>query len=165
MDAVDVRDLLEEPGASRRVTLERTFDNMGTELARVPPESPVRIEVLLESVVEGIQASGPLSGRIAYRCARCLKDFSDDFRFEVNELFAPDPAEEGDQYPIAAGRIDLEPMVRDTVVLAMPFSPLCRRDCLGLCERCGGDRNLGECSCRPATDPRWAALEGLQLDD
>ena len=165
MDAVDVRDLLEEPGASRRVTLERTFDNMGTELARVPPESPVRIEVLLESVVEGIQASGPLSGRIAYRCARCLKDFSDDFRFEVNELFAPDPAEEGDQYPIAEGRIDLEPMVRDTVVLAMPFSPLCRWDCLGLCERCGGDRNLGECSCRPATDPRWAALEGLQLDD
>ena len=165
MDAVDVRDLLEEPGASRRGTLERTFDNMGTELARVPPESPVRIEVLLESVVEGIQASGPLSGRIAYRCARCLKDFSDDFRFEVNELFAPDPAEEGDQYPIAEGRIDLEPMVRDTVVLAMLFSPLCRRDCLGLCERCGGDRNLGECSCRPATDPRWAALEGLQLDD
>ena len=165
MDAVDVRDLLEEPGASRRVTLERTFDNMGTELARVPPESPVRIEVLLESVVEGIQASGPLSGRIAYRCARCLKDFSDDFRFEVNELFAPDPAEEGDQYPIAEGRIDLEPMVRDTVVLAMLFSPLCRRDCLGLCERCGGDRNFGECSCRPATDPRWAALEGLQLDD
>jgi uncharacterized protein len=165
MDAVDVRDLLEDPGASRLVKLETTFDDMGTELARVPPESPVRIEVLLESVVEGIQASGPLSGRIAYRCARCLKDFSDDFRFEVNELFAPDPAEESDQYPIAEGRIDLEPMVRDTVVLAMPFSPLCRRDCLGLCERCGGDRNLGECSCRPATDPRWAALDGLQLDD
>jgi uncharacterized protein len=165
MDAVDVRDLLEDRGASRRVTLERTFDDMGTELARVPAESPIRIEVLLESVVEGIQASGPLSGRIAYRCARCLRDFSDDFQFEVNELFAPDPAEESDQYPIAEGRIDLEPMVRDTVVLAMPFSPLCRRDCLGLCERCGGDRNLGECSCRPATDPRWAALDGLQLDD
>jgi uncharacterized protein len=165
MDTVDVRDLLEAPGASRRMTVERTFDDMRTELARVPAESPVRIEVLLESVVEGIQVSGPLSGRIAYRCARCLKDFSDEFRFEVDELFASDAAEESDEYPIAEGRIDLEPMVRDTVVPAMPFSPLCRRDCLGLCERCGGDRNLGECSCRPATDPRWEALDRLRLDD
>jgi uncharacterized protein len=52
-------------------------------------------------------------------------------------------------------------MVRDAVVLEMPFSPLCRPDCLGLCEVCGGDRNLGECPGHETTDPRWAALEVL----
>jgi uncharacterized protein len=165
MNAIDVRDLLEAPGASRRVTLEETFEDMATELARVLSEDPVRIEVLMESVVEGIVVSGPLSGRIAFRCARCLKDFSRQFRYEVQELFASGAAAGDDEYPIAEGHIDLEPMVRDAVVLAMPFSPLCREDCLGLCERCGGDRNLGECQCGPEVDPRWAALGELRLED
>lgn len=165
MVLLDVRDLLAEAGAARRVTLEERFDGLGTELARVPGEEPVRIEVLLESVLEGVEVSGPLSGRIAYRCARCLKPFDRGFRVEVRELFAADPPEDGDEYPITEGHIDLEPMVRDTVVLDMPFSPLCRPDCLGLCERCGGDRNLGECTCGPEGDPRWAILDGLELDD
>lgn len=163
MDPVDVRDLLEEPGASRRVSREEAFQDMATEMARA--EDPVRIDIVLESVVAGIAVSGPLSGLMAFRCARCLNDFSTEFRLEVQELFAPGATPEDDEYPIAEGHIDLEPMVRDTVVLAMPFSPLCREDCLGLCERCGGDRNLGECSCGPEADPRWAALERLDLQD
>jgi uncharacterized protein len=165
MNALDVRDLLEAPGASRRVVLEETFEDMATELARVPAEDPVRIEVLMESVVEGIVVSGPLTGRIAFRCARCLRDFSQDFRYEVEELFASGAAADRDEYAIAEGHIDLEPMVRDAVVLSMPFSPLCREDCLGLCERCGGDRNLGECRCGPEVDPRWAPLGELRLED
>jgi DUF177 domain-containing protein len=166
MDPTDVRDLLAEPGASRRLTLEETFEDLSTELASVPEEHPVRMDVLLESVVEGIEVSGPLTGRTAYRCARCLKPFDRDFRLEVHELFAPGATEGDDLYPITGeGSIDLEPMVRDAVVLSMPFSPLCRPDCLGLCPRCGGDRNLGECSCGPEMDPRWAPLEGLHLPD
>ena len=65
----------------------------------------------------------------------------------------------------AEGIIDLEPMIRDAVVLAMPFSPLCRPDCLGLCARCGGDRNLGECSCPPEVDERLAALAMIEFPD
>jgi uncharacterized protein len=162
MGPVDVRDLLESPGASRRVRREERVEGLATELAEVPTENPVRIDVLLESVVEGILVSGPLSGHIRYRCARCLKPFSREFQVEVTELFAPG-AEEEDAYPIGDGELDLEPMVRDAVVLSMPFSPICRPDCMGLCERCGGDRNLGECSCPPAADPRWAPLRDLDL--
>jgi DUF177 domain-containing protein len=166
MDPTDVRDLLAEPGSSRRLTLEETFGDLSTELAAVPEEHPVRMDVLLESVVEGIEVSGPLTGRIAYRCARCLKPFDRDFRLELHELFVTDAAPGDDPYPITGlGSIDLEPMVRDAVVLSMPFSPLCRLDCLGLCSRCGGDRNLGECTCGPERDPRWAPLERLELPD
>jgi uncharacterized protein len=165
MVLLDVRDLIHDPGAARRVTLEERFDELGTELARVPGEEPVRIEVLLEAVVEGVEVSGPLSGRIAYRCARCLKPFDGEFRVEVRERFATDTPEDADEYPITEGRIDLEPMVRDTVVPDLPFSPLCRPDCLGLCERCGGDRNLGECTCGPEVDARWSILDKLRLDD
>jgi uncharacterized protein len=162
MDPVDVRDLLDRPGASRQVRLFEVIEGLAGELVSVPDR--VRIDLRLESVVEGILASGPVSGQMAFRCARCLKPSREPFRLEVAELFAPGAREEDDEYPVRDETIDLEPMVRDTVILAMPFSPLCRLGCLGLCERCGGDRNLGECSCGPELDPRWAPLAGLELD-
>jgi uncharacterized protein len=162
MEPVDVRDLLERPGASREVHVDEAIDGLASELVSVP--DPVRIDLMLESVVEGILASGPVSGTMSFRCARCLRPSGRSFRLEVAELFAHGAVEADDEYPIKDRTVDLEPMVRDTVVLAMPFSPLCRDDCLGLCERCGGDRNLGECSCGPSLDPRWAPLADLRLD-
>jgi uncharacterized protein len=164
MDPIDVRDLLASPGSSREVHLSQGIPGLSTELAEIPPQTPVHIDVLLESVVEGILVSGPLSGTVTYRCARCLKSFTEVLSLEVTELFARDAVDDDDEYPLVDGTIDLEQMVRDAVLLSMPFSPLCRRDCLGLCERCGGDRNLGECECPPRVDPRWAELESLDLD-
>lgn len=161
---VDVRDLLARPGSSREIRLAKVIHGLRTELAEVPADAPVQVDLLLESLVEGILASGPISGRIAYRCARCLKPFSGELRLDVSELFARGASEEDDEYPLAEGTIDLEPMIRDAVVLSLPFSPLCRSDCLGLCERCGGDRNLGECTCPPRTDPRWEPLDWMDLD-
>jgi uncharacterized protein len=161
---IDVRDLLDHPGASREIHEARPVEGLSIELAAVPAEAPIQIDVLLESVVEGILVSGPLSGVVEYQCARCLKPFSGEFRVEVTEIFARDPVPDGDEYSLGQGSLDLEPMVRDSVLLALPFSPLCRPDCLGLCERCGGDRNVGECSCPPAVDPRWEPLGRLSID-
>ena len=165
MNPVDVHDLLHKPGASRKWRRAETLASLSTEMASVPERAPVTIDVLLESVVEGILATGSLSGQMSFRCARCLKDFEGDFDVRVRELFTHAPHEDGDDYPITEGVIDLEPCVRDALVLSMPFSPLCRDDCLGLCSRCGGDRNIGECACGPEVDARWAALSSLQLDN
>lgn len=161
MEPLDVRDLLGRPGTSRRVRLEPTVDDLGTELVRV--QGPVSMELLLESVVEGIFVTGPLEGTWTVSCARCLEPVEDRFRVEVADLFALEPGDD-ETYGVEDGEIDPEPMVRDAVVPAMPFAPLCRPDCRGLCERCGGDRNREECSCPPRVDPRWAVLEELNLD-
>jgi uncharacterized protein len=160
---LDVRRLLASPGESRRVRIDRPFDGLASELAEVT--EPVRLDALVENVVEGILVSGPVSGRMDLRCARCLRGFDRVLRVDVEELFAPDVSEEDEQYPIKDEAIDLAPMVRDAVVLSLPFSPLCRPDCLGLCERCGGDRNLGECTCSEEVDPRWAPLQSVRFDD
>ncbi len=165
MNAVDVHDLLHRPGASRRWQRAAVLDSVATEMAALPDDTPVRIDVLLESVVEGILVSGTLVGEMSFRCARCLEDFSGEFDIRLRELFAHQPQDDGDDYPITEGVIDLEPCVRDALVLSMPFSPLCKEDCLGLCPRCGGNRNLNECSCGPEVDPRWAALGSLNLDN
>jgi uncharacterized protein len=167
MNPIDVRDLLDQPGASRRVEVREPVEDLRLELAAVPADTPVEAKLLLESVIEGILVSGPLSGRMTLSCARCLTTFEHRFDLRVRELFAAGAGPEGEEYPLEPeGSLDPEPMIRDAVLLAMPFSPLCRSDCRGLCERCGGDRNAGECTCGPETaDPRWAALETMIFDD
>ena len=85
----------------------------------------------------------------------------------MHELFVADPESDEDVYLLDPQRTWLEPeqMVRDAVGLELPFSPLCREDCLGFCEVCGGDRNAGECpGDHPEVDPRWADLEFVLHD-
>lgn len=161
--AVDVRDLLGHPGSHRTVRVEEPVEGLRTELAHVPEDTPVAAELLMESVVEGILASGPVAGTMRLTCARCLKPFDAPFNIEVREVFTPAASLDDDAYPVQEGFVDLTPMIRDNVVPAMPFAPLCREDCLGLCPRCGGDRNLGECSCSEPVDERWSALADLDL--
>jgi uncharacterized protein len=163
--SIDVRDLLGQPGASRTVHVQEPIGGLATEVAQVPEDRPVGADLLFESVVEGVLVSGPLEGTMVLTCARCLKPIEAPFRIDVQELFAPGAGPGDDEYPLAEGVVDLEPMIRDAVLLAMPLAPLCRPDCLGLCDRCGGDRNAGECHCPPRTDSRWSALIELDLPD
>jgi uncharacterized protein len=161
MRAIDVSDLLGRPGSAKRVHLDERVEEMHTELVAVDDRAPIEGDLTLESVIEGIFVTGNIGGRMTMRCARCLREFDTGFAVEMNELFARQPGPE-DDYSLGDDlTLDPEPMVRDAVVLQMPFSPLCRPDCLGLCPRCGGDRNLAECSCGPEADPRWSMLEGL----
>jgi len=161
MRAIDVRDLLEHPGASMTVRVEEAVPGLHTELADVPEDSPVVGELTLESVVEGVFVHGSIGGRFAMRCARCLKEFERDFDLPLDEMYVREPGPEDDYVLDPDLTLDPEPMVRDAVVLEMPFSPLCTPDCLGLCPVCGGDRNLGECPGHEAVDPRWSALDGV----
>ena len=167
MRAIDVRDLLDTPGAAKTVEVGETVSGLHTELADVPDDAPLQGTLRLESVIEGIYVRGSVAGLFVMRCARCLKEFRRDFDVAMNEVYVREPGPE-DDYTLASDlTLDPEPMVRDAVVLEMPFSPLCKPDCLGLCPVCGGDRNLGECPGHDASDPRWGALEGLfaQTDD
>jgi uncharacterized protein len=163
IDAIDVGDLLGRPGASKPHHFESTIDGLGTELARVRDDVPVEGDVLLEALVEGVLVSGRLRGTVAMRCARCLDEFERPIAVEVHELFVIELDEEADDYPLdgEAGLLEPDQMVRDTIGVELPFSPLCRPDCQGLCPVCGGDRNLGQCPGHVDADPRWAVLEQL----
>jgi DUF177 domain-containing protein len=169
---IDIHDLLGHPGASRRHDVLGTIDGLSTELVAVPDDAAVGGALLLESVIEGILVSGSIAGTWTLRCARCLTEWTEPYSVEVQELFAPQeqPADDEvadldeDVYTLLEEEIDLEQLIRDAVGVEMPFAPLCRPDCQGLCEICGGNRNLGECPGHEAADPRFAALAELLPD-
>ena len=165
MNTIDVRDLLEHPGSSRTVRVAEPVPGLRTELADVPDDAPLEGELTLESVLDGIYVHGSVHGRMRLRCARCLKEFDSAFDVPVAELYAREPGEDDDYALETDETLDPEPMVRDAVVLEMPFSPLHAPDCQGICPVCGGDRNLGECPGHDEIDPRWSALGSLQLPD
>lgn len=139
---------------------------LGIEAMGIPAGNHLVLDVRLESVVEGVLVSGTASATVTGQCSRCLDLLTDRLEVELIELFAyPDTATDGTTDPeevsrVVDGLIDLERVVRDTVLLALPQAPLCREDCLGLCPECGGKRaELGTDHRHETMDPRWAALK------
>ncbi|MCA1831333.1 MAG: DUF177 domain-containing protein [Actinobacteria bacterium] len=159
---IDVSELLRSPGSSRRLELEEEVAGLAVPMAHVAG-APV-LDLLAERVVEGILISGTVSGALELECIRCLTEVEDVFSVPVSELFATGEIAPGDEvYPVEGDHIDLEPMVRDAVVLGLPLNPLCRPDCKGLCPQCGQDLNEADCGHRPERiDVRWEPLRRLK---
>jgi uncharacterized protein len=164
---IDTRDLVRQPGASRHYQRSAKLDQrLGlADVIRVPEGTEVDIGVLCESAGEGIWVSGTASATAEGECARCLDPVTEEIEVEISELFAyPDTATEETTDSDEVSRlvdelIDLEPMVRDAIVLALPPAPLCREDCPGLCVDCGRKWvELGPDHRHERIDPRWAAL-------
>ena len=131
----------------------------------VPDGATLILDLRLESVTEGVLVTGAVTAPVEGECGRCLEPMSATVTAEICELFAyPDSLTESTTEPDEVTRIeddliDLEPVVRDVVVLALPMTPLCRPDCAGLCAECGQRLDDAEPEHgHERIDPRWAAL-------
>jgi uncharacterized protein len=141
--------------------------DLGIEVLSVPEGSPVELDLRLEAVMEGVLVTGTARAGLEGGCARCLEPVTDETEVRFQELFVyddqdVDPDEELEVSTLQDDLVDLEPLLRDAVVLALPFQPLCRDDCPGLCPECGArladDPDHGH---DEPVDPRWAALSAL----
>jgi uncharacterized protein len=160
----DIVALRRHHGRRERLTIHAPLAGLRVTGSEVPPGTPIDLDLTLEAVEGGIVVSGTAGAHWVGDCRRCLAAVGGTVAAHVEELFVGDP-EEGETYPILGDHIDLEPLARETVVLALPLAPLCRPDCSGLCPSCGADLNAGACACPPAdADPRWAALDALRRD-
>ncbi|WP_258367624.1 DUF177 domain-containing protein [Curtobacterium sp. MCBD17_008] len=164
--ALRVRDLAHRPGDMREVSLDITVPStLGAGLIAVCEGDQMHLDVKLEGLHEGVLASGTARAEATGECSRCLIDVSELVEVEFAELFAYDASEEFD-YQVHDDHVDCEPVVRDAVVLSLPFQPVCRPDCPGLDPETGERlADIGERPTTSATDPRWAALSGIQFDD
>ncbi|MEO9138537.1 MAG: YceD family protein [Jatrophihabitans sp.] len=162
----DLRELGRRPGSMREYRRDVPAPaGFGLDVIGVPEGAPLELDLRLESVTEGVLVTGTVSAPLTGQCGRCLDPVTDDLDVDVCELFAyPDSAtdettEMGEVARIGGDLIDVEPVARDAVVLALPWTPLCRPDCAGLCPDCGlrlDDLPAGHS--HDMIDPRWAAL-------
>lgn len=164
---IDVADLLTHPGARRPFHLEVAVEALGTKVARIA--EPVRLDLVLERVPDGIVARGELHARWEGECGTCLRELAADLTVGVAELYEPRPLD-GDTYPIEGHEIDLEQLVRDALVLELPLAPVCDDGACAPVAAPGvliGARDLVVADTDTAgdtlADPRWAALSELEL--
>ena len=163
---LDTRELGRQPGSQKSYRREMAAPaQLGLDMIGVPEGAPLDVSVRLEAVTEGVLATGTVIAPLAGVCGRCLIDFTDTAEIEFMELFAyrdssTDETTDEDEVPrLDRDRLDLEPVVRDAVVLSLPLTPLCQQDCGGLCSECG-ERidDLPADHSHVQIDPRWAAL-------
>lgn len=162
---VGVAELLRRSGSTRPEHLEAVLDGLQVSGSAVAEGAPVRLDLTLQSLNEGVVATGAVRAPWTGECRRCLQPVERELEAEVMEVFEDEPVE-GETRKLDHDRIDLEPVAREAVLLELPLAPLCREDCAGLCVECGADRNAGDCGHAAAVkDDRWAALDELTFDD
>ena len=128
----------------------------------MPEGAPLALELRLESVTEGVLVTGTLTAPLTGQCGRCLDPVSDEMVADVCELFAyrnsatDETTEQDEVHRVDGELLDVEPVVRDAVVLALPWTPLCRADCAGLCPSAGSGWTIF----RPGTRTRRSTRVG-----
>ena len=143
--------------------------DLGIEVLHVPEGAPVELDLRLEAVMEGVLVTGTASAELAGECARCLEPIDDVVDVRFQELFVYDDqdysSEDDEVSTLEDDLLDLESLLRDAVVLALPFQPLCQDDCPGLCTECGARlADEPDHTHEAPIDPRWAALTELTQD-
>ncbi|MEV7420869.1 DUF177 domain-containing protein [Streptomyces sp. NPDC089919] len=178
----DTRELGRRPGAQQKVS--RTVpapEDLGLAgVISVPQGADMQLGLRLESVMEGVLVTGISVAKAVGECVRCLEPLELTLNARFQELFSypdadargrlkaepdDDAEDDEDRYFIEDDLFDLEPVLRDAVVLALPPQPVCRENCLGLCPECGLSLNDDPDHHHEAVDIRWAALQGLVATD
>ncbi|MGW3460057.1 YceD family protein [Streptomyces olivaceoviridis] len=175
---IDTHELGRRPGALQRLTREvdapRDLGIQG--VVGVPEGAPMELELRLESVMEGVLVTGTARATAKGECVRCLEPVELELEADFQEMFTyPDADDRGrviaepgddaeddeDRLFVEDGLIDLEPVLRDAVVLALPMQPVCQEGCPGLCSECGARLADDPDHHHDAVDIRWAALQGF----
>lgn len=170
---LDTRELGRRPGSMRelRFTAPAPAGLGLVDLIGVPVGDELALDLRLESVMEGVLVSGTVTAPLAGECGRCLEPVTDELVVDLQELYAypestsEDTTDEDELSRMDGDLLDLEPALRDAVVLALPLTPLCDEDCQGLCATCGERLDdLPDDHAHEVVDARWEALSGLLPD-
>lgn len=162
---VSVTEIRRRPGS--RIPVDRTIEAHALALTdvAVPEGAEVELHGELESIHEGVVLTGEASVPWEGECRRCLRDVSGVATMDLREVFERRPTE-GETWPLEQDHIDLGPILHDTALLALPLAPLCEESCEGPSPTdyptsVEDDSSVGESE--PAKDPRWNALDDLEL--
>ena len=165
---INLRSVITE-GVGASISNSGTYDPGVLELGELKfhPTQPASWEATFVNAGEGVHTSGTVSLDARTLCVRCLREFDLRIESRLEEIFYREPTtdDHGEALPVIGDddTIDIEPLLRESLMVELPFAPLHDADCKGLCSRCGTDLNEGDCSCAELPDPNhpFAKLSDL----
>ncbi len=161
-----VRELLHDPGVQRHDEGAFALDEAGLTSAALRDDRYVTYRLTLEARGNRVTVRGSATGAWSGPCRRCLRETDGEVGADIDEIFETRPTP-GETWPITDGLIDLEPVLREALLLELPLAPLCREDCAGpdperYPTMTATEDDVDE---PPPRDPRWAALDDLEVDE
>lgn len=142
---IDLRDIKRQGKDEIDFFFEHVLDDALIDIPNVVFTAPIKINGNL--VLTG-EHSALISGEIEFTlkgdCTRCLSEATNTYVANFSEDFGLDSQ---NQNAVKGDKIDLTEMITETVLSAMPYSFLCKEDCLGLCPTCGKNLNVEKCNC------------------
>lgn len=128
---INIADLRRNRAAPRRVSVTAPVA-WGTESSATVTERPLEAHITLAPAAGGLEANGVIAVTVRHVCQHCLEEWDEQLSVDLAARFVDEALEDEDDYPLVGDIIDLEPVLRDEVVLAMPLLPQCEPDCEGL---------------------------------
>jgi uncharacterized protein len=174
---VDTHELGRSPGSMREITRQVLAPRaIGNFVIAIPEGSPMELTMRLEAVVQGVLITGQATAQASGECVRCLEPITIPLDLHFQELFTYEPDLKGRKHEIDLDdedplpqlideMADLEPVIIDAAVLALPYQPHCRADCPGLCSECGQSLAADPAHHHEPADSRWSGLSGLVFED
>lgn len=159
-----VRELLREPGVQRHDEGTFALEPAGLTSAALRDDRDVSYRLTLEARGQRVTARGSATGEWAGPCRRCLQPTAGAVEAAVDEIFEIRPTP-GETWPIVDGVVDLEPVLREALLLELPLAPLCREDCVGPDPERYPTTAEPDADDTPPRDPRWAVLDDLEIDE
>ncbi len=176
---ISILDLQQKDLNFREELAPETLD-LGCDVRQSGPLSASGRATLIEErhghkgVIQDIRVVGHMVAPVELLCARCLEPVAQQVHRDFDLLYRPRGSDAGREeisvtqaeaeigYYTGEGLL-LEEVLREQILLAVPYRVICREECKGLCPHCGQNLNLGACQC-PAAPPdlRWEALRGLK---
>ncbi len=181
-------DEIKDAGLDRSwdLTREQLDEMVSGDRAGYRAQGPAHVSAHLEKVERRVRVEATAKAPLSAACGRCLGPVSVDLPVEFEVTLVPDdeyedePRREKDadkghkggsfdlgdaEEETYSGKVlDLDPLVREQVLLALPGYPVCNESCKGLCPVCGANLNERACGCdRHVPDPRWAGLKNVKL--
>jgi len=162
----------------RKIGFDRKFESGQIDFAGEDLEqcSPLHATGSAELQAESggqIRVSGSYTVEMISQCDRCLAPVRHPLKAEFDLYYRPaSDVPEEEEVKIDAGEaeigfyddgLELEDILREQVLLALPMQRVCSETCKGICPGCGRNRNEAACDCKPQVDDRWAALRNLEL--
>ncbi|MBI4744881.1 MAG: DUF177 domain-containing protein [Actinobacteria bacterium] len=166
---IDIADIVGCIGSSKEINLSVRIPSFETTKGKKDFAEPVRINFIVENVKSGILVKGWVEGCLLSNCDRCLKEFKQPLKVDVEEVYYFSEAlsedrevDEDEIFKVVNNKINLESLIRQAFVLNIPIKLLCNEECKGLCPICGVNLNEKNCGCKKdRIDPRLVKLKEL----